>query len=107
MTRFSKVRAVRTIIDGFQDETHSLLNHFISHTRNAQPPHLTVRLRYEGGPYRLEPEPFGLHFFNYPFNCLHPVAIKGLLIDPWCHFCQLTLDPQICDAVPLPACAQH
>src|SRR6266496_4589310 len=95
MTGFSKVGTMGAVVDGFQNEAHGLLNHLISHTRNAEPPHLAVGLRYEGGPYRLEAELLDSHLFYDGLNGFHREAVECFPVGSWRHISRLCFDALI------------
>jgi hypothetical protein len=71
------------------------LNHFVDHTWNAELSHLAVRLRDEGGPYRLEAELLGSHLLYDRLNGLYREAVQRFPIRSRGHISRLRLDALI------------
>jgi hypothetical protein len=64
MTRFQKIGSVGTVVDGFEDHVHDLLDHFVPDAGNTELAHLAVGLRNELLPNGAKAKVFGSHFLN-------------------------------------------
>ncbi len=99
MTRFLKVGSVGAVVDGFEDQMHDLLDHFVPHAGNAELAHLAVRLRYELLPDGAKAKLLGSHLLNDLANDCEREAIQRFFVCARRHIAGFGLDPLVGDDV--------
>src|SRR5258708_22542191 len=93
VTCFLKVGSVWAVVDGFEDQMHDLLDHFVPHAGDAEFAHLPVRLGDELLPDGSKTELFGFHLLNDLANRRAREAIQRLFVRTRRHIAGLGLDP--------------
>ena len=95
VARLSKVRAIRAIVDRFEDHTNHLLDYFVSYTRYTELSHLSIRLRYELSPNGFEAKLLGLQVLDNLLDVSSRESIQRFSIASGCHVSGFRLDSLI------------
>src|SRR6266487_898584 len=99
VTRFLEVESVWAVVDGFEDQMHDLLDHFVPDTGNAEFAHFSVRLWNELLPDWSKAKLFGFHLLDDLADRCERKAIQRFSIRARCHIAGLGFDALVGDDV--------